>query len=33
MFQLHATFPGAPILHIRFMDYDDLFGDELIGDT
>lgn len=27
------TFPGAPSLKIEAFDYDDLFGDDLIGTT
>lgn len=32
-FQFNATFPGTDLLEIEFYDYDDLFGDELIGKT
>jgi hypothetical protein len=28
-----TTFPGCPMLFIDAMDYDDLFGDDLIGST
>jgi Ca2+-dependent lipid-binding protein len=28
-----TTFPGCPMLFIEAMDYDDLFGDDLIGTT
>ena len=28
-----VDFPGAPVLEIIAYDYDDLFGDELIGET
>jgi len=28
-----ATFPGAPSLRVAAFDYDELFGDDLIGDT
>lgn len=32
-FHFESTFPGCPPLHVEVMDYDMLFGDELIGDT
>jgi hypothetical protein len=32
-YDFDATFPGAPPLEIKAMDYDDLFGDDLIGST
>ena len=32
-FEFNATFPGAPPLEIELWDYDDLFGDDLIGKT
>jgi len=28
-----AVFPGCPELSVKIMDYDLLFGDELIGET
>lgn len=33
MFQFNVPFPGAPSLKIKIMDYDELFGDDLIGET
>jgi hypothetical protein len=30
---MNCTFPGAPPLEIELWDYDDLFGDDLIGKT
>jgi Ca2+-dependent lipid-binding protein len=32
-FFFDASFPGAPALRVAAMDYDELFGDDLIGDT
>ena len=32
-FNFQVMFPGAPTLLIEVMDYDDLFGDDLIGRT
>ena len=32
-FDFLVNFPGAPLLEIKAMDYDDLFGDDLIGQT
>jgi len=32
-YDVKATFPGCPMLEIRAMDHDMLFGDELIGHT
>ena len=32
-FEIESTFPGCPMLEIRGMDHDFLFGDELIGNT
>lgn len=32
-YDFEATFPGCPMLFIHAMDYDDLFGDDLIGTT
>ena len=32
-YEFDAEFPGAPPIHIQAFDYDDLFGDDLIGDT
>jgi Ca2+-dependent lipid-binding protein len=32
-FDFVATFPGCPQLIVHAMDYDDLFGDDLIGTT
>ena len=32
-FDFEALFPGCPMLEVKAMDYDDLFGDELIGLT
>lgn len=33
LFEFTANFPGAPMLEIEAWDYDDLFGDDLIGKT
>ena len=33
MFEINASFPGAAPLEIEAWDYDDLFGDDLIGKT
>ena len=33
MYEFDAEFPGAPKLVIKAYDYDDLFGDDLIGKT
>ncbi len=33
MYQFDGTFPGSAPLVIKLMDYDDIFGDELIGET
>jgi hypothetical protein len=33
MYQFDGTFPGSAPLVIKMMDYDDIFGDELIGET
>lgn len=33
MYEFDAEFPGAPTVHIEAYDYDDLFGDDLIGST
>ena len=32
-YEFDCEFPGAPPVHIAAYDYDDLFGDDLIGDT
>ena len=32
-FDFEAEFPGCPMLFIDIMDYDELFGDDLIGST
>jgi hypothetical protein len=32
-YDFEAYFPGCPMLFIDAMDYDDLFGDDLIGST
>lgn len=32
-FDFEAVFPGCPMLFIEAMDYDELFGDDLIGST
>lgn len=32
-YDFDAIFPGAPLLNIQCYDYDDLFGDDLIGET
>ena len=33
MFRFNASFPGSPSIMIEAYDYDDLFGDDLIGKT
>ena len=33
VYQFEGVFPGSAPLVIKLMDYDDLFGDELIGET
>lgn len=33
MFEFNTTFPGAPTLKVQAFDYDDLFGDDMIGIT
>ena len=33
VYEFNGTFPGAPPLSIEAWDYDDLFGDDLIGKT
>jgi Ca2+-dependent lipid-binding protein len=33
VFIFEAEFPGCPMLSIKAMDYDDLFGDDLVGET
>lgn len=33
MYEFDAEFPGAPNLIIKAFDFDDLFGDDLIGKT
>jgi len=33
LFEFVGSFPGSPPLEIRCMDFDDLFGDDLIGKT
>ena len=33
MFEINVSFPGAAPLEIETWDYDDLFGDDLIGAT
>lgn len=33
VYTFNGTFPGAPTLEIEAWDYDDLFGDDLIGAT
>jgi hypothetical protein len=32
-YEFEAIFPGCPLLNIQVMDYDDLFSDDLIGET
>jgi hypothetical protein len=32
-YDFEAVFPGCPMLNMAVYDYDDLFGDDLIGDT
>ena len=32
-FEFDGSFPGCAPLVIKLMDYDDMFGDELIGST
>jgi Ca2+-dependent lipid-binding protein len=33
VFEFEAVFPGCPLLNVQIYDYDDLFGDDLIGET
>ena len=33
MFSFQATFPGCPTMVIKAYDYDECFGDDLIGTT
>jgi hypothetical protein len=33
MYDFNSLFPGCPMLFIDAYDYDDLFGDDLIGST
>ena len=33
MFEFQTSFPGASKLKIEAIDYDEIFGDELIGIT
>jgi Ca2+-dependent lipid-binding protein len=33
VFEFEAVFPGCPLLNIQVYDYDELFGDDLIGET
>jgi len=33
MFEFRGVFPGCNTLKIKMMDYDDFFGDNLIGET
>ena len=33
MFDFESVFPGCPPLQVKLMDFDHLFGDELIGMT
>jgi hypothetical protein len=33
MYEFTVDFPGAPMIEIIANDYDDFFGDELIGKT
>jgi Ca2+-dependent lipid-binding protein len=33
LFEFNAVFPGCPLLTIKVFDYDELFGDDLIGET
>ena len=32
-YEFTNVFPGAPVLEIKAYDYDDFFGDDLIGQT
>lgn len=32
-FDFEAVFPGCPMLNVEVYDYDELFGDDLIGET
>ena len=33
MYEFDVDFPGVPCISIKAFDYDDLFGDDLIGET
>lgn len=33
VFEFEAVFPGCPLLNVQVYDYDDLFTDDLIGET
>jgi hypothetical protein len=32
-YEFIQQFPGSPVLEIKAYDYDDFFGDDLIGET
>lgn len=32
-FEFEAIFPGCPMMNVQIYDFDDLFGDDLIGET
>ena len=33
VFSFNAYFPGSSLLNIKVMDYDDLFGHDMVGET
>jgi Ca2+-dependent lipid-binding protein len=33
LYEFEASFPGASPLSIKVMDFDDVFGDDIIGET
>jgi len=33
VYDFEAVFPGCPMLNVQVYDFDDLFGDDLIGET
>jgi len=33
VFSFNSEFPGCSIVNIKIMDFDDLFGDDMVGET